>query len=144
MIQRRKPLGWRGLGSDQTGAETVEFLVTLPVILVLFAMIFDFGVAFSDKAILTHATRAAAREVIRGASDADAQQAADQITQSLISRSPSDPLPAVIINRSGTNPGDPATISITHNYGFFLLPAFLGSISNINLSATTIMNMLGN
>ncbi|MEH6824767.1 MAG: TadE family protein [Motiliproteus sp.] len=128
----------------QNGAEIVEFLVTLPVVLIVLAMIFDFGVAFSDQSILTQATRAAARQVIRGATDAEAQQAADQVTLSILSRAPSDPLPTISVNRTGVAPGDPATISIVHNYGFFLLPSFLAGITNINLSARTVMNMMPN
>ena len=131
-------------GKYQTGAEIVEFLVTLPVVLIVLGIVFDFGVAFSDQSILTHATRAAAREVIHGATDPEAQQAADRITQSLLSREPTDPLPTVVVTRTGTNPGDPATIVINHNYVFFLLPSFLGGIADINLSATTVMNMMPN
>ena len=43
----------------QRGTEIVEFLITLPLILIVLAVVFDFGVALSDKAILTNATRAA-------------------------------------------------------------------------------------
>jgi Flp pilus assembly protein TadG len=128
----------------QTGAETVEFLVTLPVVLLVLAIIFDFGVAFSDQTILANATRAAAREVIQGGSDAQAQQAADQITPSLMSRLATDPLPTVSVNRTGLNPGDPANISISHQFGFFLLPSFLSEVTNIQLTATTVMRMLPN
>ena len=128
----------------QSGAEIVEFLVTLPVVLIVVGIVFDFGMAISDQSILTHATRASAREVIRGATDADAQQTADQITQSLLSRSAGDPLPAISVNRTGTDPGDPATVTINHNYVFLFLPGFLDEIANINLSATITMNMLPN
>jgi Flp pilus assembly protein TadG len=130
-------------GKYQRGAEIVEFLITLPVVLILLAIVFDFGIAFSEQTILNHATRAAAREVIRGGSDDEAQQAADQVTQSLLSRDPADPLPAVTVNRFGTDPGDTATITIGYNYPYFLLPAFIG-LSDINLSATTVMNIISN
>ena len=134
----------RSTSRRQSGAEIVEFLVTLPVILIVVGIVIDFGVAISDQSILTHATRASAREVIRGASDAEAQQAADQITQSLLSHPAGDPLPVITVNRAGPNPGDPATIAINHNYGLFILPGFLSGIANINLTATTTMNMLPN
>ena len=134
-------------GKYQTGAEIVEFLVTLPVVLIVLGIVFDFGVAFSDQSILTHASRAAARAVIHGATNDEAQTAADLITSSLLSRQATDPLPIVTVDpvdRTGTNPGDPATIVISHNYVFFLLPSFLGGIADINLSATTVMNMMPN
>jgi Flp pilus assembly protein TadG len=134
--------GMRNRIGYQTGAEIVEFLITLPVILILLAIIFDFGVAFSDQTILANATRAVVREVVQGASDAQAQQLADQITPSLLSHSPPDPLPAVTINRTGTDPGDMASVSITHEFDFFLLPHFLGAITDIDLTATSAMRML--
>jgi Flp pilus assembly protein TadG len=126
----------------QTGAEIVEFLITLPVILIVLAIIVDFGVAYTDQTILTNATRAAVREVVQGASDAQAQQAADLITSSLVSHDPADPLPPVTVNRAGTNPGDAVSVSITHQFDFFLLPHFLGAITDINLTATSVMRML--
>jgi Flp pilus assembly protein TadG len=127
----------------------VEFLITLPVVLIVLAIVFDFGVAFSDQAILNHASRVAAREVIRGGSDDEAQQAANQITQSLLSREPSDTLPAVSVNpneatRSVAKPGVPVTITINYNYPYFLLDAFMAGPSDITLSATTVMNMMPN
>ncbi|MEJ2692311.1 MAG: pilus assembly protein [Candidatus Thiodiazotropha sp.] len=146
-MRETKLSGKRGIGSRfryQTGAEIVEFLVTLPVILILLAIIFDFGVALSDQNILTTATRAAAREVIQGASDEQAQITADQITQLMISRTAADPLPTVTVNRTGTAPGDPASVSITHEFTFFILPTFIAEVTNIELSATTVMNMLAN
>jgi Flp pilus assembly protein TadG len=126
----------------QSGAEIVEFLITLPVILIVLAIIVDFGVAFTDQTILTNATRAAVREVVQGASDAQAQQMADHTTQSLVSHDPADPLPPVTVNRAGTNPGDIVSVSITHQFDFFLLPHFLGTITDIDLTATSVMTML--
>jgi len=146
-MRETKRLGRRGVGGHfgyQAGAEIVEFLVTLPVILIVLAIIFDFGVALSDQSILTNASRAAAREVIQGANDAQAQQAADLITQSLLSRPAADPLPTVTVNRTGMDPGDPANVSVTHEFAFFILPRFFADITNIELSATTVMNMMAN
>jgi Flp pilus assembly protein TadG len=114
------------------------------VVLIVLGIVFDFGVAFSDQSVLNHATRVAAREVIHGATDAEAQQAADRITQSLLSRDVADPLPLITVTRTGANPGDPATITINHNYAFFLLPGFLDGIANINLTSTTVMNTMQN
>ncbi len=126
----------------QTGAEIVEFMVTLPLILIVLAVIVDFGVALSDQAILSNSVRAAAREVIQGASDAQAQQAADNITSSLLSLAATDPLPTLTVNRVGVDPGDAASVSITHEFDFFLLPHFLGDITRIELTATIVMNMM--
>jgi Flp pilus assembly protein TadG len=134
--------GMRNRIGYQTGAEIVEFLITLPVILILLAIIVDFGVAFTDQTILANATRAAVREVVQGASDEQAQQMADQTTTSLLSHAPSGQLPEITVNLTGTNPGDMASVAITHQFDFFLLPHFLGEITDINLTATSAMRMM--
>jgi hypothetical protein len=126
----------------QSGAEIVEFLITLPVILIVLAIMVDFGVAFTDQTILANATRAAVREVVQGASDAQAQQAANLITPALLSHSPADPLPVVTVIRAGANPGDAVSVSITHEFDYFLLPHFLGEITDIDLTATSVMRMM--
>jgi hypothetical protein len=51
--------------SRQWGGEVVEFAISLPVILLLFFGIVEMAVGFFDQAILTNASRAAAREAIR-------------------------------------------------------------------------------
>jgi Flp pilus assembly protein TadG len=136
--------GMRNRFRYQSGAEIVEFLITLPVILIIVAIIVDFGVALSDRTILTSATRAAVREVIQGASDAQAQQLADLTTPSLLSYTPPDPLPAIIVIPTVTEPGDTVSVSITHQFDFFLLPHFLGGMTNIDLTATTAMRTMPN
>ena len=133
----------------QRGAEIVEFIITLPVVLIVLAIIFDFGAALSDQAILTTATRASAIEVIRGATDAEAQQAADRVTQHLLSLETGDPLPTVNVvpdelTRAGADPGNQITVTINHVYNYYLIPAFLAGFASLNLSATTVMNMLPN
>ncbi len=127
---------------SQRGAEIVEFIVTLPVILILLGIIFDSAVAFSDQAILTQATRSAAREVIRGATDGEAQAAADQITQTMMSLENGDPLPAIVVVRAGANPGDQVTVTTTYNYGFLVLPSFLSTLTGVTLTSRTAMTMM--
>jgi len=127
----------------QKGAEIVEFLLTLPVILIVLAILFDFGALFSDQIILTNAARAAAREVINGASDVEAQQASDRITLSLISDGMSVP-PTVTVVRAGPNPGDQVTVTVDHVFTFFLLPSIASTAADINLASTVRMNMLPN
>ena len=128
----------------QHGAEIVEFMITLPVVLIVLAMIFDFGLALSDKSILTTDSRASAIEVIRGATNAEAQQAADRITQFLLSREGGDPLPTVSVVRAGTDPGDQITVTVNYTYNYFLIPAFLQGLTSLDLSTTTAMNMVPN
>jgi hypothetical protein len=138
----------------QGGAEVVEFLITLPVILIVLAIFVDFGFAYWEQAILTHASRAAALEVIRGGSDAEAQQASDRFIcrdttlndshLMLYPYPPCDPehLPRITVVRSGSDPGDQVRVSVSYDFHFLLLPSFLSSFTNINLTATAVMNML--
>ncbi len=132
----------RNSKSVQSGAEIVEFMITLPVVLLLLSIIFDMSVALSDKAILTQATRSAVREVIRGGSDAEAQAAFDQIAQTMLSHTAGDPLPILSIVRAGTDPGDQVTVSISYTYAFIMLPNFISAMTDITLTSTTIMNMM--
>ena len=131
-------------GLRQQGAEIVEFVITLPVILIVVAMMFDLGALFSDRIILTDAVRAAAREVVAGSDSNQIQQAADRVTQSMISADPSD-LPDVDVTcDSGCAPGTLVTVSVDHTYTLFLLPKLASSAADINLTATVRMNVLPN
>ncbi|MCP5301391.1 MAG: pilus assembly protein [Chromatiaceae bacterium] len=131
----------RGLTVRQRGAEIVEFMITLPVILIVLAILFDFGALLSDQIVLDNAARAAAREVINGATDGEAQVAADRVTQSLLAQGGAS-LPMVVVNRTGTDPGDQVIVTITHPFNFLMLPGFASSAASINLTATARMNML--
>jgi len=48
----------------QAGAEILEFVVTLPVILIFLFLIIEFGIALTDQAVLADVSRAAARAAI--------------------------------------------------------------------------------
>lgn len=125
----------------QQGAEIVEFMITLPVILIVLAILFDFGALFSDQIILNNAARVAAREVISGATDIEAQAAADRVTQSLLAHGGSS-LPTIVVNRSGTAPGSLVTVTVNHTFNFLMLPGFASSAASFTLTARVRMNML--
>ena len=123
----------------QRGAEIVEFLITLPVILLILAIFVDFGAALTDKLVLTDAARAATRVAIRGADDSAIQQAADRITANLLRPAA---LPQAVITRGGNAAGAPITVSLTHTYRYLLLPNFLGGAAGLPLQASVRMNRL--
>jgi len=56
MIRRRR----RGAGSDR-GAELIELAVVLPILLVVFAALIDFGFLFQRYEVITNAAREGAR-----------------------------------------------------------------------------------
>ena len=139
-----KPAWSRRSRMRQKGAEIVEFLITLPVVLIVLAILFDFGSLFADQIVLTNAARAAAREVISGATDNQAQLAANSITASLMGADAASlPTVTVVRDADGTDdPGDQITVTVSHAFTFRLLPGFAGSATSINLTATVRMNML--
>jgi Flp pilus assembly protein TadG len=126
----------------QRGAEILEFIITLPVILTVLFMIVELGVGFMDQAVLVNASRAAAREVVRGKTDAQAREAAGRVFPSLVTWNSDASAPTVTIVRSGSSPGDDVTVTITYSYQFLLLPAFTSSAADLTLRARTVMRML--
>ena len=126
----------------QRGAELVEFILTLPLILAVAFIMIEFAVALTDQAVLTSASRAAARQAIRGG-DPDAAAAA--VFPSLISWSEaSSTAPIVTVSRASgcstaPDPGCAITVTITYDFDFLLLPAFLSKALDIDLRAQTVM-----
>jgi Flp pilus assembly protein TadG len=52
---------WKGLVSDASGSQLLEFAVALPLLVVFVVGIFDFGTAFNVKQKINNITREAAR-----------------------------------------------------------------------------------
>lgn len=71
--------------SNQRGSSVVEFALTLPVMVLLFAGFLELGIGFSNKAVITDASRAAVREIVRGGSNSVATDAANAVLKSAIS-----------------------------------------------------------
>jgi hypothetical protein len=144
----------------QRGAEVVEFALTLPVILVLFFIFVEFGIALSDQAVIANASRAAAREAIKGADDTTVYNAADAVLTSLSNWTGDDGCHACeccVLDEDGTpcceiapadddtpprssaDPGKEVRVKITFPFQGSLLSKF---VSLPNLSAGTKMRML--
>jgi Flp pilus assembly protein TadG len=65
----------------QHGGEIVEFALTFPLLVLLLAGFLELGIALSDASVFADASRAAAREAIRGDAQcaAGARTAADNV-----------------------------------------------------------------
>ena len=127
----------------QRGAELVEFILTLPLILAVAFIMIEFAVALTDQTVLTSASRAAAREAIQGG-DAGAAAAAvfpSMISWSDVSSTAPTVLPPVRDPACGAapDPGCEVTVTITYDFDFLLLPAFLSKALDIDLTARTVM-----
>ena len=136
----------------------VEFAIVLPLLLILIFGIIEFGVMFYDKAIITNASREAARVGIVYSSSVvlpsftKAQRDA-LINSTAISYSAAHLItfggsstPTITItgdctdNTGRTNAGTTLTIRVEYTYTYLVLPNFISSlIGPMNLSAETVM-----
>jgi Flp pilus assembly protein TadG len=145
------------LKCTQNGASTVEFAMILPFLLVILFGIMEFGILLYDKAVITNASREAARSGIayknpKLTTDEIKGVAVNYAGSYLISSSGSDlksgdikVLPETPLSFS-TSSGTPLTVTVTYPYTFFvfgnLFNAYMnGSFTNnqISLTATTVM-----
>ena len=144
--------------TNQNGAALVEFAIVLPLLLILIFGIIEFGVMFYDKAIITNASREAARVGIVYSSSVvlpsftKAQRDA-LINSTAISYSAAHLItfggsstPTITItgdctdNTGRTNAGTTLTTRVEYTYTYLVLPNFISSlIGPVNLSAETVM-----
>jgi Flp pilus assembly protein TadG len=133
----------------QRGASVVEFAIVLPVMLLVIFGVVEFSLVMYDKAVVTNASREAARYGVVLSSPkytaAQIQQiAANYCSTYLISLgSGSKTCPASGVNVTGAqgNFGSPLTVTVTYNF----VPLALGKMvdpvtKTLTLSATTTMN----
>jgi Flp pilus assembly protein TadG len=147
--------------TTQRGGETVEFaLFTVPLLVLLFAIFLEFGFAFADKAVITDASRAAAREAIRGGSYATAKEAANNVLQSAATwgsdlpyqcpdepNACSDEYNVCCDIPTGAVEGELITVTLAFPFKFRILTPlsnmailpFLPDLTGIQLSAQTVM-----
>lgn len=144
----------------QRGAQIVEFAFALPFLLIIIFLVIDFGFLVYNKAVITNASREAARSgtVLTATPWTSANVravACNYARGSLIStksgtRTPtctgtSDPV-ITVSNIKGNVPphfGDPITVQISYAYSGFLLNrtnTWLSSTSFPALTATSTMN----
>lgn len=123
----------------QRGAQVIEFALVLPFLLLLLFLIIDFGFLVYNKAVLTNASREAARHGTVLTAEPWSEAAVKLIAcnyakGSLISTLPgthtddctgdADPKVEVFNPNAHVPPqfGDPITVQITYTYAGFLTP----------------------
>jgi len=131
---------------SQRGQALVEFAIVLPILLILLFGIFEFSLALYNKAVITNASREAARAGTAFQYDLSE----DEIRQIVV-----DAISANLIT-FGSDTIDPSdvtlawpvvdgqnylSITVTYDYGFFILPNFLTMGKNLTLSAETDMRL---
>jgi len=107
----------------ERGAGLIELALVLPMLLLMFAAIVDFGLLFQRYAVISNAAREGARiAVLPGYSQTDVQNRVTQYVQQSTgdsTLSPTTTVTTVSIKPSGTAPAFSAAqvnVSLTHSY----------------------------
>ena len=142
---------------SRRGQAMVEFALALPIILAVMFGAVEFGTALYDKAVLTNASREAARAGVVATNPRKTDAQIDAVVQAYVANNMINykqtnsvttavsPTPA-----SARTPGTPVTcattcnvtVTATYSYTFFLLPKFLTNFTGpLTLRAATSMKM---
>ncbi|MBU3724088.1 MAG: pilus assembly protein [Burkholderiaceae bacterium] len=128
------------------GASAIEFALMLPLLLLLLFGIIETSIALYDKAIITNASREAARAGVvmskTRLSDSEIEQVAlSYCGNRLISFGALSSAPKVTVQRPASPmTNDPLTVSIAYTYsGFGLGRLYAAWVGPIQLTATTVM-----
>ena len=144
--------------NNQNGAAMVEFAIVLPLLLIFIFGIIEFSVMFYDKAIITNASREAARVGIvysssvvlpsftKAQRDALIHSTAISYSEAHLITFGGSSTPTTTIagdctdNPGRTNAGTTLTTRVKYTYTYLVLPNFISSlIGPMNLSAETVM-----
>lgn len=131
---------------NENGASAVEFAIILPLLLVLLFGIIEFGIIIYDKAVLTNASREAARAGIVSQSPRATEEDIIGIAENYCANYlitfgslPAPPYVTVTFPPSLTF-GNDLKVSTTYSYDFLLVPNFiLGLPQTLTLQAVTVM-----
>jgi Flp pilus assembly protein TadG len=137
-----------GLPRASRGAIALEFVLVFPFLLIVLFGIIDVSLLLCDKALITNASREAARAgvVVRVPQLTRAQisnVALNYLQNSLVTGGTAT-TPTVTVNQSpGTSPGSPPTLTVTVSYqyqGLVLGSAFSSLTGPVTVTAVTVMN----
>ncbi|RQS74434.1 pilus assembly protein [Burkholderia sp. Bp8963] len=138
----RMPRGAR----DTRGVVSLEFVLMLPFLLMVLLGIIDSSLILCDKAVITNASREAARAgvVVRVPmmTTTDVRNVALNYTQNGLITGGTATTPTVAVTQAnGTTSGSALTVSVTYTYtGLMLGSAFSALTGPVTISATTVMN----
>ena len=126
----------------------MELAISLPLLLIIVFGIIEFGFILYDKAMITNASREGARAGIvfhhpDRISDAEIESVVtNYCREHLVSLGSSSDVIVDPPSRTGSNPGDYLTVTVTYRYTFLILPNLDRSLpGGITLTAQTVMRM---
>lgn len=132
--------------SDERGVAALEFVLVFPFLMTVLFGIVDTSLLLCDKAVITNASREAARAgvVVRVP-----QMAASDISNIALAYAQNNLVtggvattPTVNVDQSsGTSPGSPLTVTVTYSYEGLVLGSALSALTGpVTVSATTVMS----
>lgn len=130
----------------QKGVAAVEFAIILPVLLLILFGIVELSLALYDKAVITNASREAARFGIVLRSPKPTEDEIIAVAQNYAKNylitfgTKNDPVVDVVSGLGGTF-GQPLTVNVTYKYDGLGLGKMLSAVvGQITIGATTTMN----
>lgn len=127
------------------GSALIEFVLIFPMLLMVIIGVIEYGVMFYDKAVITNASREAARYgvALRSpyATTSQITSYATTYTSNRLITFGNSTTPTVTVTYSATPQkfGDKLTVTVTYTYTGLVLFKFIASSKTMNLSATSVM-----
>lgn len=134
------------LASNERGVAALEFVLVFPFLMTVLFGIVDTSLLLCDKAVITNASREAARAgvVVRVPQMAasDVANIAIAYTQHNLVTGGTSTTPTVNVDQSaGTSPGSPLRVTVTYTYEGLVLGSALSALTGpVTVSATTVMD----
>lgn len=140
----------KALMDNQRGTSAIEFAIVLPLLVVFVFGIIEFGLIFYNKAMVTNASREAARSGIvyrdPPLTVAEIQSVVDSYCGNMLVSFGGGPNPTTTVpSGECANHGDELVVNVAYQYDFLLIPDFLtaffsgGMPGSIDVSAVTRM-----
>lgn len=128
--------------AGEQGAAAVEFALALPLFLVLWFGVIDFGLAMYAKGLITNASQEGARfGAIYRLNPLPEAEIQAHVRSYLQAAGFTDPV-TVTVSGAGGASGSTLSIRVDYAYQFIALPAFVtGLTGNLNLSAETVTRL---
>ena len=143
-FERLRHLGH--LARDERGVVALEFVLVFPFMILLLFGIVDASLILCDKAVITNASREAARAgiVVRvpQLTPAEVTSVALAYAQNNLVTGGTATTPTVTVDQSGgTSPGSPLKVTVSYTYDGLVLGSAVSAITGaITLTAVTVMN----
>lgn len=134
------------LAADERGVAALEFVLVFPFLMTVLFGIVDTSLLLCDKAVITNASREAARAgvVVRvpQLTSSEVSSVALAYAQNNLVTGGTATTPSVSVDQSsGTSPGSPLKVTVTYTYDGLVLGSALSSLTGpVTVSATTVMN----